>query len=73
MDRHELIRLVRQELPIVAFDPCRLGPQGRITPVDTPGGIQQRNSLHNRIVCDAFIPARGTPRHAQREQLGGVS
>ncbi len=61
LDRRELIRLVRGELPIAGFEPSRLGPGGRVLSIDQPGGIQLRNTLHNRVVSDAFIPAGGRP------------
>jgi glutamate dehydrogenase len=61
LDMQELIRLVKEELPIARFDPSRLGPDGRVVSIDQPGAIQLRNTLHNRIVSDAFIPAGGRP------------
>ncbi len=62
LDHAELLRLVDEELPVSHFDPERLGPNGRLLGIDQPGGIQARNSLHNRIRSDAFIPAGGRPR-----------
>ncbi len=61
LDRLELIRLVKSDLPIAGFEPSRLGPGGQLVSIDQPGGIQLRNTLHNRIASDAFIPAGGRP------------
>ena len=57
----ELMRLFEQALPIADFDRAKLGPRGRIVSVDEPDGPQLRNTLHNRVVADAFIPAGGRP------------
>ena len=57
----ELMRLFDQALPIASFDRGRLGPRGRIVSVDEPDGPQLRNTLHNRVVTDAFVPAGGRP------------
>ena len=60
-DIGELMRLFEQALPIAEFDRSKLGPKGRITSVDEPDGPQLRNTLHNRVVTDAFVPAGGRP------------
>ncbi len=57
----ELTRLVKDASPVASFDPARLGPDGRVVSIDQPGGINLRNTLHNRITADAFIPAGGRP------------
>lgn len=62
LDHAELLRLVTKSLPIAQFDRTKLGPRGRIVSVDEPDGIHLRNTLHNRIVADAFVPAGGRPR-----------
>ncbi len=61
LDHAELIRLFHDALPIAKFDVKKLSPKGRITPVDAPDGARIRNSLHNRLVTDAFIPGGGRP------------
>jgi glutamate dehydrogenase len=33
-----------------------------VTPLDAPDGVRLRNTLHNRLVADAFIPAGGRPK-----------
>jgi glutamate dehydrogenase len=58
----ELLRLVDAEAPIAAFDPRRLGPRGQVVPLSAPDGARLRNTLHNRVVADAFIPAGGRPK-----------
>lgn len=60
-DIGELMRLFEQALPIAEFDRSKLSAKGRITSVDEPDGPQLRNSLHNRVVADAFVPAGGRP------------
>jgi glutamate dehydrogenase len=61
LDHAELLRLFREGLPIAAFDRTRLGKRGRITSVDEPDGARLRNTLHNRVKSDAFIPGGGRP------------
>jgi glutamate dehydrogenase len=61
LDMAELTRLVKSALPISSFDPDRLGSNGRVVGIDQPGGVNLRNTLHNRILADAFIPGGGRP------------
>jgi glutamate dehydrogenase len=61
LDHAELLRLFREGLPIASFDRARLGKRGRITSVDEPDGARLRNTLHNRVRSDAFIPGGGRP------------
>ena len=61
LDVGELLRLFEEALPIADFDRSKLGPEGRITSVEEPDGAQLRNTLHNRVVADAFVPAGGRP------------
>jgi glutamate dehydrogenase len=56
-----LLDLVAREQPIAAFDRARLGARGRVVRVHDADGLKMRNSLHNRVVADAFIPAGGRP------------
>jgi glutamate dehydrogenase len=62
LDHGELLRLTEANLPICAFDRQRLSASGRLLTVDEPGGLRARNTLHNRVLSDAFIPAGGRPR-----------
>ena len=61
LDHTELLRLFKEALPIASFDRARLGPRGRVVGVDQPEGAQLRNTLHNRLVTDAFVPGGGRP------------
>lgn len=61
LDMDELLRLVDDGQPIAAFAADRLGSGGRLTTIDQPDGMALRNSLHNRLASDAFIPAGGRP------------
>lgn len=62
LDHKELIRLVKANAPITHFNPDMLGHDGRITTVDTPEGVHARNTLHFRLISDAFVPAGGRPQ-----------
>eukprot|EP00298_Acanthocystis_sp_HF-20_P016988 c21644_g1_i2.p1 GENE.c21644_g1_i2~~c21644_g1_i2.p1 ORF type:complete len:1061 (+),score=497.44 c21644_g1_i2:2-3184(+) len=58
---NELLRLVNDDEPISKFDKTKLGPRGEIHLVTTEEGMVMRNTMHNRVVADAFIPAGGRP------------
>ncbi len=74
LDHTELLRLVEEELPIIDFDRSKLGPKGLIRSVDDPDGFRLRNTMHNRVIADAFLPCGGRPatmhEHNWREFLG---
>lgn len=57
----DLLRLFREGLPIAELDEKRLGQQGVLTLANTPEGVALRNTMHNRVVADAFVPAGGRP------------
>ncbi len=61
LDHGELLRLFKEALPIASFDRAKLGPKGRVVGVDQPEGAPLRNTLHNRLVTDAFVPGGGRP------------
>jgi glutamate dehydrogenase len=61
LDRETLLDLVERAAPIAAYDPSRLGPRGRLSTVDAPGGAKHRDTLHERVVADVFVPAGGRP------------
>lgn len=61
LDAQELLRLFREVLPIAHFERQKLSPQGRVASVEEPGGVELRNSMHNRLLSDAFVPAGGRP------------
>ena len=60
-DTAELMRLFEEALPIASYDRSKLGPRGSVHGVDEPDGAQLRNTIHNRVVADAFVPAGGRP------------
>jgi glutamate dehydrogenase len=61
LDHGELLRLFQECLPIAKFNPAKLGARGRVLSIDAPDGSQMRNTLHNRMVADAFVPSGGRP------------
>ena len=61
LDHAELLRLVDLSLPIAEFNRAKLGPRGRVASVREPDGAQLRNTMHNRVRADAFVPAGGRP------------
>jgi len=61
LDMDELYRLFQSDLPLSAYDPELVGDGGRKYGVDTTEDILLRNTMHNRVKADAFIPAGGRP------------
>ncbi len=61
LDHAELKRLFHAGLPIARFDSAHLSAPGRIVAADHPEGVLLRNTLHNRVIADAFIPGGGRP------------
>jgi glutamate dehydrogenase len=61
LDHEELLRLFNEGLPIASFDRSKLGSNGTIATIDDPEGVHLRNTLHDRIESDAFIPCGGRP------------
>jgi glutamate dehydrogenase len=61
LDHMELLRLFEESLPIASFDQSKLGPNGKVSTIDDPEGVHLRNTLHDRIESDAFIPCGGRP------------
>ena len=57
----ELLRLVDADLPVLDYNPCALGPRGSFLAADTPEGVLARNTMHNRVAADVFVPAGGRP------------
>ena len=57
----ELLRLVDENLPIDHFNPSKLGEGGVVHTVNTEEGVKARNSMHNRVQANAFVPAGGRP------------
>lgn len=61
LDHDELLRLVRESKSIALFNPEKLGPNGVLHTCETTEGTKARNSMHNRVVADAFVPSGGRP------------
>ncbi|GLD95977.1 hypothetical protein PINS_up004655 [Pythium insidiosum] len=61
LSQSELLRLVEESLPLSEYNPSELGAKGIFHGVDTPEGVRARNSMHNRVKSDLFIPAGGRP------------
>ncbi|MDP7008682.1 MAG: NAD-glutamate dehydrogenase [Phycisphaerales bacterium] len=61
LQHEELLRLFENELPIAHYNKEKLGPNGWIASIDDPEGVHLRNTLHDRIEADAFVPCGGRP------------
>jgi glutamate dehydrogenase len=61
LDHGELTRLVEMGLSIDHFDKSKLGSDGILHTVETAEGVKARNSMHNRLQADAFVPCGGRP------------
>ncbi|EPR38695.1 Glu/Leu/Phe/Val dehydrogenase [Desulfovibrio sp. X2] len=62
LDMGELLRLAAAEQSIAAFDPARLRGEGAwVRRADTPEGVRLRNTLHDVVPADVFLPAGGRP------------
>jgi len=57
----ELMRLFHASLSVGALNPETLGPNGKLYLASTKEGAAMRNSMHNRVLADAFVPAGGRP------------
>lgn len=61
LNHDELMRLVKESKSISNFDASKLGPKGVLNDVSTEQGVKMRNSMHNRLEADAFLPCGGRP------------
>lgn len=61
LNHEELLRLFHEGLNISNFDRSKLGSNGVLHTVDTEEGVKARNSMHNRLEADAFVPCGGRP------------
>jgi len=61
IDWDEMLRMFHEVVPLSGFNKSKLGPKGELILADTPAGINARNTMHNRVVADAFVPAGGRP------------
>ena len=61
LEHEELLRLVREGKSISHFNESKLGPNGKLSTCDTEEGTKARNTMHNRVIADAFVPCGGRP------------
>jgi len=61
LDMQELLRLHLEDLPIASYNPDLVGAGGQKYGVSSADELQLRNTLHNRLKADVFIPAGGRP------------
>jgi len=61
LDHAELLRLVDADLPIAEFAATKLSDSGRVLSITQAGGAEARNTMHNRLPSDVFIPSGGRP------------
>lgn len=62
LDMGELLRLVDESLPLSSFDDSKIASATGIKhDISTAEGIRARNTMHNRVKSDLFIPAGGRP------------
>jgi glutamate dehydrogenase len=66
----ELLRLVLEGLPIGSFNQTLLSATGKLylcdpalnaSAAEAEEALRARNTMHNRVISDAFIPAGGRP------------
>ncbi|MBL8600313.1 MAG: NAD-glutamate dehydrogenase [Myxococcales bacterium] len=62
LDLDTLLGLVARSEAVSGYDRAKLGPRGRLTTVNEPDGARLRNTLHNRVEADAFVPSGGRPQ-----------
>jgi glutamate dehydrogenase len=61
LDHDELLRLFTEGKCIKHYDSTKLTNHGALHLVDTPAGVKARNTMHNRLIADAFLPCGGRP------------
>lgn len=61
LDSVELLRLVKEALPITSFNREKLSPEGVLFDVVSQEGLTRRLTMCFRVKSDAFIPAGGRP------------
>lgn len=61
LDRAELTRLVNDGAPITSFDASKLGPRGELVAVVDAETSAFRDTMHNRVRSDVFLPGGGRP------------
>jgi len=61
LDQEELLSLVEKNLSISNFVETKLGSKGQLHLASNGKGAKARDTMHNRLKADAFIPAGGRP------------
>jgi len=61
LDQEELLLLVENNLSISNFNSNKLGTEGKVYLASNEKGAKARDTMHNRLKADAFIPAGGRP------------
>lgn len=61
LDSAELMRLVKEDLDITKFNPAKLSKDGIVMTANNEEGQARRNTMHNRVKADVFVPAGGRP------------
>uniref|UniRef100_A0A6U5DND6 Glutamate/phenylalanine/leucine/valine/L-tryptophan dehydrogenase C-terminal domain-containing protein n=1 Tax=Corethron hystrix TaxID=216773 RepID=A0A6U5DND6_9STRA len=61
LDHDEMMRLVTESLSISHYDEHKLSGEGNFYGIEDDFGMRMRNTMHNRLEADAFIPAGGRP------------
>ena len=61
LNHDELLRLFHEGLCISNFSEDKLSEDGVLHTVETEEGVKARNSMHNRLEADAFVPCGGRP------------
>jgi glutamate dehydrogenase len=62
LDNEEILRLVKANLPIEKYNPKLLSEKGILKTMADEDGAAFRNTMHNRIQTDVFVPAGGRPQ-----------
>jgi len=61
LSHSELMRLFKAGLPICDIMPQSISARGKIYKATTEEGARMRNTMHNRVKADVFVPAGGRP------------
>mmetsp|Transcript_2723 Transcript_2723/g.5626 ORF Transcript_2723/g.5626 Transcript_2723/m.5626 type:complete len:1061 (-) Transcript_2723:680-3862(-) len=61
LNMSELLRMVEDALPLSQFSEAALGPGGSLYLTDKFEGTLKRDTMHNRVPADVFLPCGGRP------------
>lgn len=67
LDHDELLRLFYAGAAIAEFDRSKLSSTGLMMDVSTDEGKWRRDTMHNRVKADAFVPAGGRPNTSNKD------